>query len=149
MIRRGGTMTHGEYGPMDDLPPQGDVSSGAVGGVAFAATLTAMIGSFSIVAGLAAILDDDYMVNNRRYAFHLSVPAWGWIHLVLGIALVVVGIGLFMNKRWAGWVAIVFSGLTALDYFFFIPYQPVWSIVVIALCVWVIWAVTRARASRI
>ena len=70
-------MTHGEYGPMDDLEVEQDVSSGAVGGVAFAATLTAMIGSFSIVAGLAAILDDNYMVNNRRYAFHLSVPAWG------------------------------------------------------------------------
>lgn len=142
-------MTYGEYGPMDDLPPQRDVSSGAVGGVAFAATLTAMIGSFSIVAGLAAILDDNYMVNNRRYAFHLSVPAWGWIHLVLGIALVVVGIGLFMNKAWAGLVAIIFAGLTALDYFFFIPVQPVWSIVVIALCVWVIWSVTNARASQV
>jgi uncharacterized membrane protein len=142
-------MTHGEYGPMDDLEVEQDVSSGAVGGVAFAATLTAMIGSFSIVAGLAAILYDDYMVNNRRYAFHLSVTGWGWIHLVLGIALVVVGIGLFMNKAWAGLVAIIFAGLTALDYFFFIPYQPVWSIVVIALCVWVIWSVTHARASQV
>jgi hypothetical protein len=142
-------MTHGEYGPMDDLDAQQDVSSGAVGGVAFAALLTAVIGSFSIVAGLAAILDDDYMVVNRRYAFDLSVPAWGWIHLILGIALVGVGIGLFANKRWAGWVAIVLSGLTAIDYFFFIPVQPVWSVVVIALCVWVIWAVTQARSSRV
>jgi len=142
-------MTHGEYGPMDDIDSREDVSSGAVGGVAFAALLSAVIGSFSIVAGLAAILDDDYMVVNRRYAFHLSVTAWGWIHLILGIALVVVGIALFANKRWAGWVAIVFAGLTAIDYFFFIPVQPVWSVVVIALCVWVIWAVTQARASRI
>lgn len=133
----------------DDYRPPEDVSSGAVGGVAFAALLTSMVGSFSIVAGLAAILDDDYMVPNRRYAFDLSTTGWGWIHLFLGIALVAVGIGLFANKGWAGIVAIIGSVLTAIDYFFFIPYQPIWSIVVIGLCAWVIWAVTQARASRV
>ncbi|TCC08781.1 hypothetical protein E0H45_17835 [Kribbella soli] len=125
-----------------------DVSSGAVGGIAFAASMLVMIGAFSMVAGLAAILDDDYLVVSRRYAFDLDTVAWGWIHLVLGFAVVAVGIGLFMNKAWAGVVAIVLAGLIALDYFFFIPYQPAWSLVVIALSVWVIWAVTQARAER-
>lgn len=131
------------YGDMDEQ----HVSSGAIGGIAFAASLMVMIGAFSVVAGLAAILDDDYLVVSRRYAFDLDTTAWGWIHLVLGIAVVAVGIGLFMNKTWAGIVAIVLAGLVAIDYFFFIPYQPVWSLVVIALSVWVIWAVTKARAE--
>jgi hypothetical protein len=131
-----------------DMDERQDVSSGAVGGIAFAASMMVMIGAFSIVAGLAAILDDDYLVVTRRYAFDLDTTAWGWIHLVLGIAVVAVGIGLFMNKAWAGAVAIVLAGLIAIDYFFFIPYQPVWSLVVIALSVWVIWAVTKARAER-
>jgi hypothetical protein len=131
-----------------DVDESQDVSSGAVGGIAFAATLMVIIGAFSMAAGLAAILDDDYLVVTRRYAFDLDTTVWGWIHLVLGVAVVAVGVGLFMNKAWAGLVAIVLAGLIALDYFFFIPYQPVWSLVVIALSVWVIWAVTQARAER-
>jgi hypothetical protein len=131
-----------------DMDSREDVSSGAVGGIAFAATMMAMIGSFSIVGGLAAIFDDDYLVVNRRYAFDLDTTTWGWIHLVLGIAMVGVGIGLFANKGWAGIVAIILAGLIAIDYFFFIPVQPVWSLIVIALSVWVIWALTQARGSR-
>lgn len=132
-------MTYG------DLDSRRSVPSTAVGGLAFAASVLVMVGSFSIVAGLAAILDDDYLVVSRRYAFDLDTVAWGWIHLFLGMALVGVGIGLFANQSWAGIVAIVLAGLVAIDYFFFLPYQPVWSLVVIALCAWVIWSLTKAR----
>jgi hypothetical protein len=41
-----------------------------------------------------------------------------------------------------------FAGLSAVANFFFIPYYPLWSIVVIALDVWVIWALTRPGAIR-
>ncbi|MEV0788953.1 hypothetical protein [Kribbella sp. NPDC050459] len=133
------------YGDMDSRQ---SVPSAAVGGLAFAASVMVIVGSFSVVAGLAAILDDDYLVVSRRYAFDLDTVAWGWIHLVLGLAFVAVGVGLFANKSWAGMVAIVLAGLIAIDYFFFIPFQPVWSLVVIALSAWVIWAVTRARQEE-
>jgi hypothetical protein len=133
------------YGDIDEL--QGP-SKRVVGGLAFAATVMIMIGAFSTIAGLAALLDDNYIVVSRRYAFDLDVSAWGWIHLVLGIAVTVAGFGLFANRTWAAVVAIVLAGLIAIDYFFFIPYQPVWSLLVIALSVWVIWSVTRAHAGQ-
>lgn len=133
------------YGDMDS---RRSVPSTAVGGLAFAASVMVMVGSFSVVAGLAAILDDDYLVVSRRYAFDLDTVAWGWIHLILGIAFVAVGVGLFANQSWADIVAIVLAGLVAIDYFFFIPYQPAWSLVVIALCAWVIWSVSRARRAE-
>ena len=44
----------------------------------------------------------------------------------------------------AGAVAVVMAGVSAVSNFFFIPYYPFWSIVMIALAVYVIWAVTRA-----
>jgi hypothetical protein len=133
------------YGDIDEL--QGP-SKRVVGGLAFAATVMIMIGAFSTIAGLAALLDDNYIVVSRRYAFDLDVTAWGWIHLVLGIAVTVAGFALFANRTWAAVVAIVLAGLIAIDYFFFIPYQPVWSLLVIALSVWVIWSVTRAHAGQ-
>jgi hypothetical protein len=132
------------YGDIDDRPA---VSGWAVGALAFAGSLMIIIGAFSAIAGLAAIIDDDYFVVVRGYAFDLDVTAWGWIHLILGLAVLATGIGLLAGTGWAGIVAIVLAVLVAIDYFFFIPYAPFWSLLVIALCVWVIWAVTRVRAS--
>ncbi|TCC08780.1 hypothetical protein E0H45_17815 [Kribbella soli] len=117
-------------------------------GVAFAATMMLMIGAFHVIAGFAAILNDDYFVLVRGYAFDLDITAWGWIHLILGLAVVATGIGLFARQTWAGVVALFLVVLSAIDNFFFIPYAPFWSLLLIALDVWVIWALTRPRAVR-
>jgi hypothetical protein len=38
--------------------------------------------------------------------------------------------------------------LSAINNFFFLPYYPIWSVVIIALAVWVIWALTRPGVLR-
>ena len=53
------------------------------------------------------------------------------------------GIGLFSGSTWAGVTAIVLAMVSAVANFFFIPYYPLWAILVIALDVWVIWSLTR------
>ena len=62
--------------------------------------------------------------------------------------MVCTGMGLFSRATWAGVTAIVLAMLSATVNFFFIPYYPFWSIVVIALDVWVIWSLTRPSAIR-
>jgi uncharacterized membrane protein (DUF106 family) len=59
---------------------------------------------------------------------------------------VVTGFGLFSGSTWAGLTAIMLASLSAIVNFFFIPYYPFWSILVIALDIWVIWALTRPGA---
>ena len=120
----------------------------AAGGIAFAACMLLLIGSFQIIAGLAAIFEDEFFVVGREYAFDLDVSAWGWVHLILGLLLVFTGIGLFSGKAWAAVTAIMLATLSAIANFFFIPYYPFWAILVIALDVWVIWALTRPAAIR-
>ena len=129
------------------VEPQAD-SGWAMSGVAFAATMMLLIGAFHAIAGFAAILDDEYFVLVRGYAFDLDITAWGWIHLILGLALIVTGIGLFSRAVWAGVIAVFLVVLSAIDNFFFIPYAPFWALLLIALDVWVIWALTRPRALR-
>jgi hypothetical protein len=107
-----------------------------------------LIGAFQVIAGLAAIIDDQFYVVARNYTFQFDTTAWGWIHLLLGVLLVATGFGLFARQTWAGVTAIVLVSLSAIANFFFIPYYPLWSIVVIALDVWVIWALTRPGAIR-
>jgi hypothetical protein len=121
-------------------------SGWALSGVVFAASILTMIGVFQVIAGLVAIFDDEFFVVARNYTFDLDTSTWGWIHLLLGILLVVTGFGLFSRQTWAGVTAILLAMLTAIENFFFIPYYPFWSILVIALAVWVIWALTRPGA---
>ena len=122
------------------------MSGWAVGGVVFAATMLLIIGVFHAIVGLVAIIDDEFYVVGRQYTFELDTTAFGWIHLLMGLLLVGAGWGLFAGRAWAGVAAIVLAGLSAIASFFFIPYYPVWSIVVIALDVWVIWSLTRPGA---
>jgi hypothetical protein len=124
------------------------VSGWATGGIVFAATIMLMVGSFQVIAGLAAIFEDEFFVLTQNYVFDLDVTAWGWIHLALGIALVVAGWALFARKPWAGVTALVLALLSALANFFFIPYYPWWSLLVIALNLWIIWSLTRPGAIR-
>jgi len=130
------------YNETDDST---QISSAAVGGIAFGGSMMIMIGAFSTTAGLAGIIDDGYFNPVRRYAFDIPLSAWGWIHLVLGIALVVAGFGLFVGKAWARIAAMILTGLCALNFFLFIPYAPFWSVVVIALCAWVMWSLSQSK----
>jgi hypothetical protein len=126
----------------------GPESGWAVGGITFAAVMLIIIGTFQVIAGLVAIFDDDFYVVTANYTFDLDTSGWGWIHLLIGVALVATGFGLFSRSTWAGVTAIVLAMLSAIANFFFIPYYPFWSILVIALDVWVIWALTRPGAIR-
>jgi hypothetical protein len=119
------------------------VSGWAVGGVAFAATVLTLIGFFQVIAGLTAIIDDEFFVVAQNYTFDIDTSAWGWIHLLLGVLLVVTGLGLFGGREWAAVTAIMLAALSALANFFFIPFYPFWAILIIALNVWVIWSLTR------
>ena len=123
-------------------------SGWAVGGLTFASTMMVLIGIFQAFAGLGAIIDDDFFVVTQNYAFDLDVTAWGWIHLILGIVVAWAGYALWSGKLWAGVVALILAMLSALANFFFIPYYPFWSLLVIALNVWVIWALTRPDVVR-
>ena len=130
-------------------PPDEPALSGwASGGIVFAACVLTLIGIFQVIAGLTAIIDDDFFVVARNYTFEFDTTAWGWIHLLLGILLVCTGFGLFSRSTWAGVTAIFLASLSALANFFFIPYYPFWAILLIALNIWVIWSLTRPGAIR-
>jgi hypothetical protein len=133
-----------EYGSDRSPAPSG----WAAGGVMFAAVMMLMIGLFQAIAGLVAIFNDEFFVVTDNYTFDLDVTAWGWLHLLIGVLLLVAGWALFSAKLWAGIVAMFLAVISAVSNFFFIPYYPFWSILMIALACWVIWALTRPGAIR-
>ncbi len=128
---------------MSEYEARSEPSSWATGGYAFAIVMLMIIGVFQAIAGLVAIIDDDFYVIGQNYTFNFDTTGWGWIHLLLGLLLILVGYFLYTGAAWAVVAGIVLAGLSAIANFFFIPYYPFWSIIVIALDVWVIWALTR------
>jgi hypothetical protein len=117
------------------------VSGWAIGGVTFAGSIMILVGIFQAIAGLAAIFDDNFYVVTRNYAFDLDVTAWGWIHLIVGVLVGFAGWGLLSGRTWARVVAITLALLSAIANFLFIPYYPFWSLLIIAVDVFVIWAI--------
>jgi hypothetical protein len=105
-----------------------------------------LVGTFQVLEGLVAIINDDFYLTTRNYTFDLDTTAWGWIHLISGVVMLVAGFGLFARSTWAGVFAIVIASLSAVSQFFFIPYYPLWALLLIGLNAWIIWSLTRPGA---
>jgi hypothetical protein len=127
-------------------PPDQPESGWAIGGIIFAASIMILIGIYQFLMGLVAIVNDDFFVVAPNYTYDVDITGWGWIHLIIGILVAAGGVGLLFRKLWAAALAIALAVLSAIVNFFFIPYYPFWSILIIALNVFVIWAITRPGA---
>ena len=103
-------------------------------------------GGFQTIQALAAIVNDEYLVVAPNYIYTFDLTAWGWIHLLVGLALVAIGICLLLGQGWALIAGIVVAAISALVNFTWLPYSPLWAILVIAVDVLIIWALASARA---
>jgi hypothetical protein len=129
---------------------QGSVESEAegIGGwtagfILFAAFMMMVLGVFHALVGLTGVLDDDFYVVREGYDLKIGVTAWGWIHMIGGVVIVVAGWYLLLTGHlWARLTAILVVSVSMIWNFYSIPYYPVWSIVMIALDIGILWAVT-------
>ncbi len=117
-------------------------SGWATGAVLFAGIIMIVIGIMEAFQGLAAIFENEFYVVSENYAFEFDVTAWGWIHLILGALVIFAGYSLMAGRTFGRILGLIFATLAAIANFFFIPYYPFWSLLMIALAVWVIWALT-------
>ncbi len=115
----------------------------------FAGVAALLVGVLQAITGLVALFDDGYYAVTRRgFAVHITYTEWGWIHL--GLALIGVGAGLLLGQLWGRVVAIGVAGLSAIANFLFLPAHPVWTMLMIAVDVLVIYAVAaHGREVRV
>jgi hypothetical protein len=120
---------------------EGAGRSAWAGGVSvFAGAMMFTLGLFQFFEGLSAVLKDNVYVTTRDYVFQFDITAWGWIHLIIGIIAVLVGGAILAGQAWAFITGVIIAGLSALTNFMFIPYYPVWALVIIGFDIAVIWA---------
>lgn len=114
----------------------------AVGMTVFAGTIMIMIGVMHIFQGIVALVNDTFYVAGEEWVLQLDVTSWGWVHLILGAVVALAGFFVFRGAVWARTVGVIMAVLSGLASFAWLPYYPVWALVVIALDVFVIWALT-------
>ncbi|WP_373284294.1 DUF7144 family membrane protein [Nocardia paucivorans] len=120
----------------------------AFGGTIAAAALLLTVGVVNLLQGISAVVEDDIFVVGPQYTYNLDLTGWGWIHIVVGILLILTALALVTGATWARVTAIVLACLSIIANFLWIPYYPLWSILIIALDVVVIWAITTWSPER-
>lgn len=121
----------------------------ATGIVIFVAVLMAINGIWGIFVGIAAIAKGEFFVLAPNYVYQFNASGWGWIHLIIGVLILVVAVALMAGKSWARWPTIVLAALQSIAQFFFLPYYPWWSILIIALDILIIWALLTYRPEAL
>ena len=120
-----------------------DDASGWVGWVAFAAIVAITMGVFWAIEGLVAIFNDEhYLVGSSGLVVSVDYTVWGWVHLILGLAAVAGGVGLMQRRSWGRVAVIGLAVLSALVNFGFLAAYPLWSTLIIAFDIIVIYALT-------
>lgn len=124
-------------------------SEWAEGGALFAGVLMLVYGLFGVVQGVAAISSGDVYTAVGDYAFRFNLTAWGWIHLVVGVVLAFIGWGILKGADWARGAGVGLAVLGIVLNFMWLPYQPLWALVSIAIGGWVTWALCADRARPV
>ena len=117
------------------------------GWLTFAGTLALVVGTFNIIAGLVALLDDEYYLVGQNQILIFDFTTWGWFWLAVGIVQIAIGAGIMAGRMWARAAGVVFAVLAAIGHLAFLQAFPIWSVLTIALCVLLIYALTAPPAG--
>lgn len=112
---------------------------------AFAAVMLFLVGLLNLFRGIMAIAEDDVFATTPNYVFAFDLSGWGWIHLALGVLAMIVSAGLLRMAMWARVIGITIAGLVIIANFLSLPYYPVWSVVMIAISGFIIWALCMVQ----
>ncbi|MGW1953969.1 DUF7144 family membrane protein [Streptomyces sp. NPDC001920] len=121
----------------------------ATGLTAFGAVMLFLVGLLDIFRGIMAIAEDDIFLTTDDYVFEFDLTGWGWVHLALGAVALIVSFGLFKAATWARVAGVAIAGLVVIANFLSLPYYPVWSVTMITISGFIIWALCVVRRGNV
>ena len=112
-----------------------------VGFVLFGGIMLFMMGGFQVIEGFVALFKEDYfLVTRSGMIVSIDYTSWGWTHLLIGLVAIATGIGVLLGQMWARVVGIIVAVISAMVNIAFLPAYPIWSTIIIAVDVLVIYA---------
>lgn len=135
-------MSEQSAGSYQAKPYDREASGTAQGFIVFAGVMMILAGSFQTITGVVAVFEDEFYVTTPNYLLQLDATSWGWIHILIGLIVLFAGIGVMSGRILARIVGITLATISAFANFAFIPYYPFWSLTIIVLNIFVIWALS-------
>jgi len=119
-------------------PPSGM----AVGVTVTAAVILILAGVLHAMQGVVGLANNEFYVATQNWIFKFDATTWGWVHILVGLLAIGTGIGLFYGAVWARTLGVIVAAVSVFANFVWLPYYPVWAILIIAFDFFVIWALT-------
>ena len=119
-------------------PPSGM----AVGVTVTAAVILILAGVLHAMQGVVGLANNEFYVATQNWIFKFDATTWGWVHILVGLIAIGTGVGLFYGAVWARTLGVIVAAVSIFANFVWLPYYPVWAILIIAFDFFVIWALT-------
>jgi len=136
---------HQAQGTYQEAPER--ARGAVIGFTALAGTLMLLGGLWNVTVGIVALSHGHVFTTAPAYMFRYNIRGYGWLEIGLGVLIFAAGMCVFLGMAWARYVGAFLAVLSAIANFAFIPYQPLWSIALIALNAFIIWALLTPRRS--
>ena len=114
----------------------------AVGIITAAAVVLILAGVLNAMQGVVALATNEFYVVTQKWLFQFDVTTWGWVHILLGLIAAATGVALLTGAFWARLLGVIIAAVSVVANFLWLPYYPVWALIIIAFDVFVIWALT-------
>jgi hypothetical protein len=118
------------------------------GGMMLAAVLMLFSGLVTFFDGIVGIVNGAFYPTVTNYAFTLGPTGRGIVNMALGAVIFAAGVSLFLGMTWARIAGIVLAVFIGIYNFLILPWYPIWSIILVALNVYIIWALATTGRSR-
>ncbi|MEU1125851.1 hypothetical protein ABZ371_20355 [Streptomyces sp. NPDC005899] len=152
-VRDDGARTKGRQ-DMVDVPRATRQETGGVrddgragGPIRYFGVPLILSGVLSVLQGVAGIAEDRLYGVPRHYEYRFDLTSWGWIHLVVGVALVIAGVGVLRAVSRGRAAGMTIAAISLVTQFMFIPYYPLWSIPVMTLDLIILWGLARMAVA--
>jgi hypothetical protein len=110
----------------------------------FAVSIMLVLGLWQVLAGLTAVVRDRLYVTTATSTYAFDISAWGWTAVLLGVLIAGTGIAVLQGRSWGDATAIVLACLIVVANFLLIPFYPIWPLLIIALAITLLWALTTS-----
>ena len=120
----------------------------AMAGHVLAATLMILSGLVTVFVGITGIVRGTFFLVVPNYTYAFGPFGRGVVDLIIGAVILAAGVCLLMGMMWARVVGVALAVINGVANFLFLPFAPLWSIVLIALSIFIIWALTTGGRHR-
>lgn len=123
-----------------------DVAGG--GWITFAAIMLGLGGTFNVLEGILAIANSRVYTNHQTFVFS-NLNTWGWITLLLGVAMLLAAFSLFGGSELARWFGIAVAGVNAIGQLYYVPAYPFWSLAMFTVDILIIYGLAAYAGRRL